>query len=92
MARVFAQEAWNKCQDQGIDGRYEMILLAAHRARQIKKGSSVVFDDEIQRGQASTVNALRDFETGKIDMSELREDLIKSLQQVTEPTIDDAEE
>ena len=92
MARVFAQDAWKKCQEQGIDGRYEMILLAAHRARQLRKGSAIVFDGDVERGQASTVNALRDFETGNIDMSELKEDLIKSLQKVSPPSIDDSEE
>jgi len=92
MARVFAQDAWKKCQEQGIDGRYEMILLAAHRARQLSRGAQPVAHYETQRGQAPTVNALRDFETGGLDMSELKEDLIKSLQQVSESKIDEIEE
>ena len=37
------------------------------------------------RGQADTVNALRDFETGQIDMSELRDELVKSMQKVSLP-------
>ena len=92
MARVFAQEAWQKCQKQGIDGRYEMILLAAHRARQLNKGAHLVFNEEHQRGQSNTVNALRDFETGELDLSELKEDLIKSMQQVKENAVLDEEE
>jgi len=92
LARVFAQEAWHKCQEQGIDGRYEMILLAAHRARQLNKGAHLVFNEEHQRGQSNTVNALRDFETGELDLSELKEDLIKSLQKVSPPSIEDSEE
>ena len=91
MARVFAQEAWHKCQEQGIDNRYEMILLGAHRARQLNKGIKPMFVDEVQRGQASTVNALRDFETGLVDLSELREDLITSMQKVTQPSIQEEE-
>ena len=85
MARVFAHEAWHKCQEQGVDGRYEMILLAAHRARQLSRGAQPVVQE--QRGHASTVNALRDFEAGNIDLSELKEDLIKSMQNVKEPSI-----
>ena len=92
MARVFAHEAWHKCQEQGVDGRYEMILLAAHRARQLSRGAKPIVEEPKQRGQAHTVNALRDFETGNIDMSELKEDLIKSMQKVSPPTIDEAEE
>ena len=92
MARVFAQEAWKKCQEQDVNGRYEMILLAAHRARQLHKGATPLFGEDPQRGQANTVNALRDFETGNIDMSELKEDLIKSMQQVKENAVLDEEE
>jgi DNA-directed RNA polymerase omega subunit len=93
LARVFAQEAWNKCQEQGVHDRYEMILLAAHRARQLNKGSSrtLVYEED-QRGQSHTVNALRDFETGQLDMDELKDDLIKSMQKVSPPSVDDAEE
>lgn len=92
MARVFAQEAWHRCQEQGIDGRYEMILLAAHRARQLSKGATPIAETSEIRGQSCTVNALRDFETGHINLSELKEDLIKSIQKVSPPTIEDAEE
>jgi len=92
LARVFAQEAWHKCQEQGIDNRYEMILLGSHRARQLNKGIKPMFIEEVQRGQSSTVNALRDFETGLVDLSELREDLIKSMQKVSAPSIEDSEE
>jgi DNA-directed RNA polymerase subunit omega len=92
LARVFAQEAWQKCQEQDVNGRYEMILLAAHRARQLHKGARTLFEEEPQRGQANTVNALRDFETGNVDMNDLKEDLIKSLQKVSPPSIEDSEE
>ena len=93
MARVFAQEAWNKCQEQGVGNRYEMILLASHRAKQLNKGSSRTLVHEAhQRGQSHTVNALRDFETGQLDMIELKDELIKSMQKVSPPTLDDTEE
>lgn len=91
MARVFAHEAWHKCQEQGVDGRYEMILLAAHRARQLSRGARPVSGNEFERGQAHTVNALRDFETGHIDMVELKEDLITSMQKVKEPSVQEEE-
>lgn len=91
MARVFAQDAWKKCQEQDIDGRYEMILLAAHRARQLSRGAPTMTGHEVSRGQAPTVNALRDFETGKVDLAELKNDLIKSMQQVREPSTQEEE-
>ena len=84
MARVFAQEALQKCQEQDVDGRYEMILLAAHRTRQLQRGARPIVQEH-GRGQADTVNALRDFETGQIDMSELRDELVKSMQKVSLP-------
>ena len=84
MARVFAQGAWHKCEEQGVDGRYEMILLAAHRTRQLQRGARPIVQEH-GRGQADTVNALRDFETGQIDMSELRDELVKSMQKVSLP-------
>ena len=89
MARVFAQEALQKCQEQDVDGRYEMIMLAAHRTRQLHRGTKPISQDFSTRGQSDTVNALRDFETGQIDMSELREDLIKSMQKVTLPPVEE---
>jgi len=91
MARVFAQDAWKKCQEQGIDGRYEMILLAAHRAKQYHKGKSTIIPYDTLRGKSPGVNALRDFETGEVDMDELREDLIQSMQQVREPSTQEEE-
>ena len=91
MARVFAHEAWHKCQEQGVDGRYEMILLAAHRARQLSRGVKSVSGNNFERGHAHTVNALRDFETGHIDMNELKEDLITSMQKVKEPSLQEEE-
>lgn len=91
MARVFAHEAWKKCEEQGVDGRYEMILLAAHRARQLSRGAKPIVEEQDQRGQAPTVNALRDFETGNIDFAELKEDLVKSMQNVKEPSVQEEE-
>lgn len=92
MARVFAQEAMNQCAKQGVYSRYEMILLAAHRARQISRGIKPIVEEQQQRGQSITVNALRDFETGNIDFEELQEDLVKSMQQVKETSIQEDEE
>ena len=92
MARVFAHEAWHKCEEQGVNGRYEMILLAAQRARQLSRGLKPIVEETEERGQALTVNALRDFETGQLDMSEIKEDLIKSMQKVSAPSIEISEE
>jgi len=91
MARVFAHDAWQECQKQGVDDRYEMILFAAHRARQLSRGVKSIREEDDMRGQANTVNALREFETGKIDLADLKDDLIKSMQQVKEPSVQEEE-
>ncbi len=91
MARVFAQEALKQCQAQGVDDRYEMILLAVHRAKQLSRGAVPITGHEVERGQADSVNALRDFETGQYNFEELREDLIKSMQKVSLPSAEDEE-
>tara|TARA_S200002703_G_scaffold20977_1_gene17505 strand:- start:1140 stop:1415 length:276 start_codon:yes stop_codon:yes gene_type:complete len=91
VARVFAQEALKQCQAQGVDDRYEMILLAVHRAKQLSRGAVPITGHEVERGQADSVNALRDFETGQYNFEELREDLIKSMQKVSLPSAEDEE-
>jgi|TARA_R110000782_G_scaffold887_2_gene3223 DNA-directed RNA polymerase omega subunit len=85
VARVFANEALAVCVEQGVNGRYEMILLAAERARQTRSGKETIIPWE--RGQSHVVNALRDFETGEVDFDELRSAVVNSFQKVQKPSI-----
>lgn len=78
LARVFTNDALEVCNKQGVDGRYEMILLAAHRARKIR-------ESELGKGQRNTVEALREFERGETDFTELKDSFLQSLQTVHPP-------
>jgi len=93
MARVFAQEPFNECVKQGIDSRYEMIILAAHRARHLNKLSktNLVLPAEEYNKVSKGVTVLREIETGKIDMIELREDYINSITTATEILSEESE-
>ena len=90
MARVFANEALEKCQELGVDGRYEMILLATQRAKETRKGKTPIFPT--QRGHSHVVNALRDFETGEVDLDELWDNLIQSYQKVNKSVLTSEDE
>lgn len=85
MARVFAEQAWESAKELGCRSRYEMILLAAHKARFIKR-------DELGRGERPTVHALRMIEDKQIDYDELYEEIIKSKQTVQPPQIEEDNE
>jgi len=90
VARVFAQDAFKECLKQNIDSRYEMILLAAHRARNLNKLSKdklvLPAEEYYQRGTSNTVTALREMESGSLDINELKEQYIDSFKRVTETT------
>lgn len=58
MARVTSQKA------QEICGRFELILIATARAREIGNGSPPLTDNP---GATGIVTALREIEEGKID-------------------------
>ena len=85
MARVFANDVLRACEKQGIHSKFEMVILAAHRARQIPKlkQSDHVLPGEEYDGGSTAVTALREIETGNIDMHKLRDEMIQSLRSVT---------
>ena len=85
MARVFAEQAWESIHELGCGSRYEMILMAAHKARKVKR-------DELARGEKPTVHALRLFEDKLVDYQDLYEDYIKSKQTVEPPKLTDEED
>lgn len=93
MARVFAQDVFKVCNKQGIS-KYEMILLAAHRGKNIKKipTKDHVLPAEEYNNISVGVTALREIETGNLDLLELKENFIKSYQHVSLPQDDQLEE
>lgn len=87
MARVFAQEAFKVCDRQGIS-TYEMILLAAHRAKILKKlpkDKLVLPAEEYEmKGTSPAVTVLKEIESGDLDVLSLRQDYIESYSTVVE--------
>jgi DNA-directed RNA polymerase subunit omega len=76
VARVTVEDCIEK-----IDNRFDLVLLAAHRARMISSGSSLTVDRDNDK---NPVVALREIGDGAISPEDLHEDLIHSLQKYVE--------
>jgi DNA-directed RNA polymerase subunit omega len=82
MARVTVEDCVDK-----VPNRFELVLLAAHRARSIAKGSQISIEPENDK---NGVIALREIAEKSISPGDMRERLINSIQRNTE--IDEPEE
>ena len=76
MARVTVEDCVDK-----VENRFELVLLAAHRARMIANGSSLTVDRDNDK---NPVVALREIADEGISPGDLNEDLIHSLQKYVE--------
>lgn len=76
MARVTVEDCIDK-----VDNRFELVLLAAHRVKQISKGSHITLQRENDK---NSVLALREIAKGAISTSDIKEDLIYSMQKQVE--------
>jgi DNA-directed RNA polymerase subunit omega len=86
MARVTVEDCIDK-----VDNRFELVLLAGHRARQISQGASITVARDNDK---NPVVALREIADETLSPGDLKEDLIHSLQkhvEVDEPEGDGAE-
>ena len=72
MARVTVEDCIEK-----VDNRFELVLLASHRARMISAGSPLTVDRDRDK---NPVVALRELADSTISPEDLKEDLIHSLQ------------
>ncbi len=72
MARVTVEDCVEK-----VDNRFELVLLASHRARMISAGSQITVDRDRDK---NPVVALREIADSTISPEDLKEDLIHSLQ------------
>lgn len=85
MARVTVEDCVEK-----VTNRFELVLLAAHRARAISNGSEITVDPDNDK---NPVISLREIADGTIPPDDLREGLIHSIQknvEVDEPEPDAA--
>jgi DNA-directed RNA polymerase subunit omega len=83
MARVTVEDCIDK-----IPNRFELVLLASHRARTISAGAQIA----VQRdNDKNPVVALREIADKKISSDDLREDFIHSMQKYVEVDEPEAE-
>jgi DNA-directed RNA polymerase subunit omega len=86
MARVTVEDCIDK-----VDNRFELVLLAGHRARQISQGAQITIARDNDK---NPVVALREIADETLSPDDLKEDLIHSLQkhvEVDEPEADGQE-
>ena len=86
MARVTVEDCIDK-----VDNRFELVLLAGHRARQISQGAQITVARDNDK---NPVVALREIADETLSPDDLKEDLIHSLQkhvEVDEPEADGQE-
>jgi DNA-directed RNA polymerase subunit omega len=76
MARITVEDCIDK-----VANRFELALLAAHRARVIAKGSQVAVEPEDDK---NPVIALREIAEQTITPQDMKEGLIHALQQLVE--------
>ncbi|MCG6121369.1 MAG: DNA-directed RNA polymerase subunit omega [Microvirga sp.] len=83
MARVTVEDCIDK-----VDNRFELILLAGHRARMISSGAPLTIDRDRDK---NPVVALREIADETIAPEDLREQLIHSMQRYVEVDEPEAE-
>jgi len=76
MARVTVEDCVDK-----ISNRFDLVLLASHRARLISQGAQITIDRDNDK---NPVVALREIADETLSPGDLREDLIHSLQKHVE--------
>ena len=76
MARVTVEDCIDK-----VDNRFDLVLLAAHRARMISSGTQIAVERDNDK---NPVVALREIAEEAISPEDLREELVHSLQKYVE--------
>ena len=84
MARVTVEDCIEK-----IPNRFDLVLAAAQRARDISTGNPLTIDRDNDK---NPVVALREIADETIDPDKLRDDIVKGLQKLTNPEFIDDEE
>lgn len=83
MARVTVEDCVQK-----VPNRFELVLFAAQRARNLSRGEEVTVDRDDDK---NPVIALREIADGTVPLPKLEQDLIKSLSRAPEPEPADEE-
>ncbi len=77
MARVTVEDCVLK-----VPNRFELVLMAAQRARNISRGEQLTIDRDNDK---NPVVALREIAEETVALQDLEQDLVKSLSRVPEP-------
>ncbi len=83
MARVTVEDCIEK-----VDNRFDLVLLASHRARMISSGAPITLSRDNDK---NPVVALREIADGTVVPEDLKEDFIHSLQKHVEVDEPEAE-
>ena len=83
MARVTVEDCVQK-----VPNRFELVLLAAQRARNLSRGEELTVDRDNDK---NPVVALREIAEETIDLDRIEQDLVKSLSRAPEPEPADEE-
>ena len=83
MARVTVEDCVEK-----VPNRFELVLLAAQRARNISRGEEITLDRDNDK---NPVVALREIADETVPLEKLQLDLVKSLSRAPEPEPADEE-
>jgi DNA-directed RNA polymerase subunit omega len=76
MARVTVEDCIDK-----VENRFDLVLLASHRARMISSGSQITIDRDNDK---NPVVSLREIAEQTVSPEDLKEDLIHTLQKYVE--------
>jgi DNA-directed RNA polymerase subunit omega len=76
MARVTVEDCIDK-----VDNRFELVLLAGHRSRQMSSGSPLTIDRDNDK---NPVVALREIADETVSPEDMKEELVHSLQKFVE--------
>lgn len=76
MARVTVEDC-----TKNVDSLFDLVLLASHRAKVLNSGNEAYVPIDNDK---STVVALREIADEKVDISTIKEDIIKSYQLIQE--------
>ena len=83
MARVTVEDCVQK-----VPNRFELVLLAAQRARNLSRGEELTIDRDNDK---NPVVALREIAEETIELGKIEQDLVKSLSRAPEPEPADEE-
>ena len=76
MARITVED----CEDK-VDNRFDLVLVAAQRARQISGGAPILVERDNDK---NTIVALREIASSLVQTTDLNESLVQSYQRVVD--------